>query len=547
MKYLKTIGSMLLIILGGVFLAFILGNSTSQSKKAVSNLSEKVNQKVPWHKYDNHDSKQKVVVSTSNPYATKIGMDILHNGGNAADAAVGVSYALAVTEPYASGLGGGGGMLIYDPKKNQYHGINYRDSAPVSHQEISSEIGVPTFVKGMDFISREYGTHPMADNMEGAVSIAKKGFKVSPFFAKYINIYRYFLKDNKDYINNNGKLLKQGDHIYPKKMTRTLNAIQQRGIAGYYSGPVAKSIMHNSDLTQRDLNSARVEVTKPVVTKIGNAQFATLAAPFSGVTLLQMLKMTEKNSLADPAKQPDTYLTQYRAIKQLAYEDRMAHLGDPTYSQINSQKMVSNDYINKLLDGYDGNANLNKQESDSQNTTHFSIIDEDGMAVSSTNTLGSFFGSQIEAGGFYLNAANRLFTSGKNSINRYEPGKKPRNFTAPVIIRTANKETVALGTPGGNMIPEFLFQIIYDHNVRGTSYQKAIDKNRLYLTKQNKFVLEGEGKRKNYLAVENIKDTSYETKKTSEFFGSVQIAYRNSNTGEVHTYSDTRRDANLNN
>src|SRR5699024_8939652 len=106
-------------------------------------------------------------------------------------------------------------------------------------------------------------------------------------------------------------------------------------------GPVAKEIMKQGDLTKKDLNSSRVEVTEPVVSNVGDSQFATLAAPFSGVTLLQMVKMADKVSLANPGTNPDTYLKQYDHIKQLAYQDRMQHLGDPTRKHVNSQKMVS--------------------------------------------------------------------------------------------------------------------------------------------------------------------------------------------------------------
>ncbi|MGC2974044.1 gamma-glutamyltransferase [Leuconostoc mesenteroides subsp. dextranicum] len=540
MKYLKKIGSLLLIVLGIVFLIVTLGSSKNNSIN-LRNLSEKIS----WQKNKTQTTNKQISVSTSNPYATKVGVDILRNGGNA-DAAVGVSYALAVTEPYASGLGGGGGMIIYDPQTRQYHGVDYRDSAPISHKEISSEIGVPTFVKGMDYISRQYGAHSMSKNMQASVDLAQDGFKVSPFFAKYINVYRYFLKRNSDYLNHSGNLLKKGETMHPEKLAQTLTKIQEKGIAAYYSGSIANLIMAKSDLTQSDLNSARVEITKPVVTKIGNDQYATLAPPFSGTTLLQMLKIANKVSMADPMKDPDSYLKQYSAIRQLTYHDRLEHLGDPTHYQIDYQKMVSSDYINKLMNDYGKPLSLNGQESDSQNTTHFSIIDKNGMAVSSTNTLGSFYGSQVEAGGFYLNAANRLFASDSKNINSYEPGKKPRNFTAPTIIKTGDNKTIALGTPGGNMIPEFLFQIIYDHQINGTGYQKSINKTRLYMPNQNQFVLETSTNRPNYLALEKINHTSYTKKETSEFFGSVQIAYRDDKTGQTHTYGDNRRDENLN-
>ncbi|HLQ40421.1 MAG TPA: gamma-glutamyltransferase, partial [Tetragenococcus sp.] len=468
---------------------------------------------------------------------------VLAKGGNAVDAAVAVSYALAMTEPYASGLGGGGGMIIYDPKEDQYYGLDYRDSAPVSHDTMDAPTGVPTFVLGMEEASQRYGTMSMGELIDPTIQLGKKGFEVSSVFAKYISIYKYFLKNDSDYLNEDGELLTKNEIMKPKEMLKTLASIRDEGSKGYYTGDVAEEIVAKSWLTHEDLASARVENAEPVKTTIAGNHYASLPAPFSGVTLLQMLKMAEKEELPNPEKSADEYLDNYSRIKQLTYQDRVSNMGDPSVYNIDSQSMLSDSYIEQLSQTPISSDNAN-QEEDSNNTTHFSIIDGDGMVVSATNTLGNFYGSEIEAGGFYLNAANRLFSASGSGKNKYEAGKKPRNFTAPTIIKTADEKTIAIGTPGGNMIPEFLFQVLYDHFHFSTNFEETIEKNRIYYTKDNQLVIENNPKRKDFISTSKIERTPFSLYRTDEYFGSVQIVEKDKN-GIVSGGYDTRRNGSV--
>ncbi|MBN7275453.1 hypothetical protein GNF18_09900 [Ligilactobacillus pobuzihii] len=544
MKYLKMIGSFLLIGLGILLLFTLPGFISSMSSGGTddgSSVTEKIADKMPWKKKEENTHSTKYAVSTSSTYATKVGEKVLKDGGNAVDAAVAVSYALALTEPYASGLGGGGGMIIYDPKKDEYQGIDYRDSAPVSSDEMASPTAVPTFVKGMDYASKNYGTKSMGDMIEPSIQLGKDGFKVSPVFSTYIGIYKYFLDDNSDYKNDSGNLLSKGEIMHPKKMVKTLEAVKENGPDAYYTGKIADEIINNTTLTKKDLESARVENAKPTTTKINGNEFATLPAPFSGVTMLQMLKMANSTNLVDPKSDPDGYLKDYKKIKRLAYADRVKNMSDPKFNDVDSQSMVSDDYVDQIISNNVTKTPAGQQEEDSNNTTHFSIVDSDGMTVSVTNTLGNFYGSEIEAGGFYLNAANRLFSPSNVGMNKYEAGKKPRNFTSPTIIQTKDNKTIGLGTPGGNMIPEFMFQTITDHLKYGTDFKSDIEKNRLYLTKENQFIFEDNSERKDFLPIDEVKEVPYTKKRSDEYFGSMQIVERNNDNGKTHAYYDTRR------
>ena len=542
MKYVKMIGSFVLIAVGILLLLLLPGFiSSMNSGDHGSHPTTKLTDKLPWKKKKTTTHSQRYAVSTSSTYATKVGEQVLKDGGNAVDAAVAVSYALALTEPYASGLGGGGGMIIYDPKTKEYHGVDYRDSAPQSAEQMVSPTAVPTFVKGMDYLTRHYGTQSMSKMMEPTIKLAQDGFQVSPVFSTYIEVYQYLLADNPDYQNQAGDLLERGETMHPKKMLATLKAVQKKGTQAYYSGKLADEIAAKTTLAKSDLKGARVENAQPVVTKINGNEYATLPAPFSGVTMLQMLKLANESELPNPRTEPDAYLKKYKHLKRLAYADRVKHMSDPKFNQVDSQAMVTDEYVATLRSNNVLRTPAGQQEDDSNNTTHFSIVDKDGMTVSATNTLGNFYGSEIEAGGFYLNAANKLFSPSNEGLNKYEAGKKPRNFTAPTIIQTSQNHTIGIGTPGGNMIPEFMFQTLTDHLKYKTDFKTAIERKRLYLTRENQFVFEDNDRRKDYLPFNEVKEVPFTMKRSDEYFGSMQVVERNNKTGKTHAYYDTRR------
>lgn len=548
MKYVKLFGSILLLLALLMLLLLLPGYlaSDKQDNDASSKLMDYVGDLIPGENQSEQTATQddtegkEYGVATSSTYATEIGEKVLKEGGNAVDAAVAVSYALAVTEPYASGLGGGGGMIIYDPSEDQYHGLNYRDSAPISHSRMEEPTGVPTFVRGMEEAGQSYGTMSMEELIEPTIQLGEEGFEISSVFSNYIDTYDYFLADNSDYLNGEGNLLSKGETMHPKKMVKTLKSIRDEGVKAYYSGEVADEIVDKTWLTHKDLESARVEDVDPVVTSINGDEYATLPAPFSGVTLIQMLKLAERMDLPDPQEASDKYLEKYSHLKQLAYKDRVSNMGDPDFDDINSQKMIEDSYVDDLADSSQQTIKTGEAENDSTNTTHFSIIDSEEMVVSGTSTLGNFYGSEIEAGGFYLNAANRLFAKSDEGKNKYEPGKKPRNFTAPTIIQTNDQDSIAIGTPGGNMIPQFLFQVINDHFTYQSDLAEAVEKNRIYLDKEEKLIIEENPERDDFIPVKSIENIPFSFRSSDEYFGSVQIVEKEKN-GQVHGSYDTRR------
>lgn len=528
----------LLILITTLSLSYILISSFKTSEIEENNDSD-----IAKSISDTKNKKKKITnksyaISTSTEQATEIGKEILEHGGNAVDAAVAVSYALGLTEPYGSGIGGGGGMLIYSPDADSYYGIDYRDMAPYSSDIYDiNQMGIPGFVKGMELANKEFGTISMSELIEPSIQLGESGIEVSKIFARFINNYSNILESNTDYQKDDGTLLKQGDVFRPKKLIETMRKIQLEGASEFYEGSIGEKLVANTWLTESDLKDVRVEIIEPVVTKIANNEYATLPPPFSGVTLLQMLKMANMFEMPDPDTDPDNYLEAYKQIKNIAYNNRLSTIGDPNFFTINASLLVEDNYIEEILRN-NNNKYLKEEEFESSNTTHFTIIDDQGMTVSATNTLGYFYGSGVEVEGVYLNSAMRSFSKGKTGINTYEAGKKPRNFTAPVIINTDKRETIAIGTPGGNMIPEFMFQVIYDHFYKETSWEEAVGKNRLNLMTNQTFIIEKNKQRPDFVKPQNI---SYQIKISDDYFGSIQIVCRDSE-GNVSGVYDSRRE-----
>lgn len=481
-------------------------------------------------------------ISTSHPEASRVGEEVLRKGGNAVDAAIAISYALGVVEPYASGIGGGGGMLIYDPETG-YHGANYRDRGVFSRDSVDSSIAIPGFVLGMEKLSENYGTMSVSELIQPSIDLSESGFLVDEVAESYFNIYEDVLIENPDYLDSRGNLIKKGSIMKPKKMMETLKKIQKEGSYAFYQGNISDSIVKNTWLTTEDLEKMTVEFQNPVVSNYKGNEIATLASPFSGVTLIQMLKLAEQYNLSNPSTDSLSYMDNYYDIKSLAYEDRLQNTGDPNYYSIDSQYLVSDDYINELLAKLNNFYANSDDDDESVLTTHFVVMDQNGMMVSVTNTLGTFFGSQVEVEGFYMNAAMNSFAGSGLGINKFEPGKQPRNFTAPTIIRNGG-EIVGIGSPGGRMIPEFIFQAVEDHFSHGVSFEETVEKNRFTLYNSKKLIIEDNPRRTDLLARGGLPNIKVEYTLNDSFYGAVNVIEKKED-GSINGVADSRRNGSV--
>lgn len=463
------------------------------------------------------DSKYSYSISTSNELATKVGEEILAKGGNAVDAAVAVAYTLGVVEPYGSGIGGGGGMLIYNPSSDDFKFYDYKDIAPFSQSTQKSNTGIPGFVAGMEKVLQDYGSMNFEDLIQPAIDLAKNGFKVDSDLDQVINVYSATLMNNSAYVKD-GQLIKKGDNLVQEDLAKTLEYIKLNGAKGFYEDVIASDISKNSVLTVNDMKNYKVDIMEPVTGEFNGYTVVSAPAPFSGTTLIQTMEMIEELSKNNDINDANSYLDMLNIATDLSTYERVKKIGDPDFINVDYQTMTSDSYIKSLLSMGDVKY---KDDEESESTTHFSIVDKDGMVVSSTNTLGHFYGSETLVDGFYLNGT--LSNFGKSGINKYAPGKKPRTFTSPTIIKKGNEFTLAIGTPGGNRIVKVLAPILVDKLYFNKDLQESINKNRVIFYSKGTIMEEDNETREPII---DVSTTPYPVIKSTDnlYFGSVEAA-----------------------
>lgn len=489
---------------------------------------------VKFGNLSNLNSKYSYSISTSNELATQVGEEILANGGNAADAAIAVSYVLGVVEPYGSGIGGGGGMLIYSPSSDEYKFYDYKDIAPLSQSTKQSDIGVPGFVAGMEKVFEDYGSMKFEDLIQPSIDLARNGFKVDESLSKVIGVYENTLIKNEAYVKN-GQLIKKGDTLIQNELADTLEYIKLNGAKGFYKDVIAKNISENTILTVDDMSSYEVDVMEPVTGGFNGYTIVSAPAPFSGTTLIQTMEMIEQLAKNKDLNDVSNYLDVLNTATDLSSYERMNKLADPNYVSVDEQSMVSEDYIKSLikLKGVEY-----EDDEESESTTHFSIVDKDGMVVSTTNTLGHFYGSETLVDGFYLNGTMNNFAS--SGVNIYEPGKAPRTYTSPTIIKNDDDFVLAIGTPGGNRIVKMLVPILVDKLYFQKDLEESINKNRVIFYEKDTIMTEDISDREPIIDFTNSKYVVIKSKDTLHW-GSIEAA--GIENGKYIGASDIRRDS----
>ena len=459
----KQIASVLLVIVLGLSLVFYDNIQTMFT--------------VGINKVLKRDGLEGYGVSSSNPLAVKVGMDVLENGGNAADAAVAISYVLGVVEPYGSGIGGGGAMLVYSPEEDDFKFFNYRETAPISSSTQISGIGVPGFVQGMEDVNNTYGTKDMKELIQPAIDYAENGFEMDTNLYNRLDVFKGYSDMNSltAFYDENGEPKREGTTIVQPELASTLKTIQEGGADAFYNGVIAQQLTLGNLLKPEDLSTYKTEILEPITGEFDGYEVITAPAPFSGATLLQILKMAEYVDVQKFASNETDYLEKMSQIVNIAYTDRMANIADPNFEDVDSQKFVTDDYVKKL---YEKKYVEDITEDESEDTTAFVVTDKNGMVVSCTNTLGDFFGSQVTVGGFFLNDSVGHFNEKSYSINAYAPGKRSRTFIAPTIIRKGEDFIMGIGSPGGNVIPQAISEVLLNYFKFDESISTSIDEPR---------------------------------------------------------------------
>ena len=439
--------------------------------------------------------------------AARIGADILKRGGNAVDAAVATGFAMAVTYPRAGNIGGGGFMVIHLADREQDIAIDYREMAPAAisrdifldadgkpdsarSRDSALSIGVPGTVAGLALALERYGSgkFTLAQLLQPAIDLAREGFVVSDDLADTLpNAYPRLGKwpaSAKIFARPDGGSLSEGDRLVQSDLSATLSSVAAQGPRGFYEGPVAEKLAKavtdaGGIMTTDDLKKYQAVVRTPVRGTYRGYDIASMPQPSSGgVVLIETLNILEGFNLGELKQGSAASLHLLIEAMKRGYADRARYLGDPAFVNAPIATLIAKDYAAKQRAGIDPDRVTSLtdpslvQPREGQNTTHFSIVDAFGNAVSNTYTLNFSYGVGLVADGTGVLLNNELddFTAAPGASNAfglvgYEanlpgPGKRPLSSMTPTIVMKDGKVVLVTGTPGGSRIISTVLQVI---------------------------------------------------------------------------------------
>ncbi|PZQ67387.1 MAG: gamma-glutamyltransferase [Variovorax paradoxus] len=464
------------------------------------------------------------MVVTAQHLATKVGVDVLKRGGNAVDAAVAVGYALAVVYPAAGNLGGGGFMTIQlaDGRKTF---LDFREKAPLAAKPdmyldkdgnvvkgLSTKghlaVGVPGSVSGMEYAREKYGTLQRAALIKPSIDLAEKGFVLEQGDIDMFNTATADFKADPAtaaIFLNKGEAFKVGEKIVQKDLARTLREVSTKGTDGFYKGWVAKAIADSSAagkgiITTEDLAQYKTREMAPVECDYRGYRVVSAPPPSSGgVIICEMLNILEGYPLKDLGwRSAEATHYQIEAMRH-AYVDRNSYLGDPDFVKNPLDRLLDKGYAEKIRAVIDPKkAGVSKDikpgvaPHEGSNTTHYSIADKWGNAVSVTYTLNDWFGAKVTAArtGVLLNNEMDDFTSKvgvpnlyglvQGEANKIEPGKRPLSSMSPTIVSKDGKPVMVVGTPGGSRIITAVMLTMINAIDYGMNVQEAVDAPRFH-------------------------------------------------------------------
>ncbi len=447
------------------------------------------------------------MVASQEAVASRIGADVLRQGGNAVDAAVAMGFALAVTLPRAGNIGGGGFMLVHLAGEGRTLAIDYRETAPgavernifldgegnVDVQRLRYTVvgtGVPGTVAGLLYALEHYGTWSRAKAMAPAIRLASEGIIVTHSLARALERAARRLKPNpaaaRVFYHSDGSFYRPGERLVQKDLAATLKAIARDGADAFYKGEIAAKLVaemrrQHGLITAADLAAYRAVERAPVIGRYRGFVVASMPPPSSGgVHLIEMLNILEGFRLRDLGPNTAATLHLMTETMKLAFADRSKYLGDPDFVSVPVARLISKDYAARLRATIPTDRARPSREirpglepmPESRNTTHFSVVDRWGNAVANTYTLNFSFGNgvMVEGAGFLLNNEMDDFAAAPGVPNAFgltggeanavEPGKRPLSSMTPTIVLKDGRPWLVTGSPGGPRIITTVLQII---------------------------------------------------------------------------------------
>jgi len=465
------------------------------------------------------------MVSSGHELASQAGNEIIKKGGNAIDAVIATQLVLNVVEPHSSGIGGGAFIIFYNKKTGKTEFFNGRETAPALAKNTmfldkkgrprkfldavkgGLSVGTPGVLKAMHDAHVKYGKLPWKDLFKPAIKVATNGYETTERYRKLSQTITY-LKDfsatKETYLSPDGDPYKEGEIIKNPELAKTFKTLSNEGISPFYDGSIGEKIVNNVKNSPHNTGYLRMGDLRNYKIKTGNLlcskyrskyNVCTMPNPSSGVTVLQTLGILENFNLNKLGQNSLESVKLIADATRLAYADRNEFLGDKTL--VNLKKLIDKKYLKskanlikegqKLENIKPGNfkkryANLtyNKNAHETPSTTHMSVVDKEGNAVSMTSSIEYFFGSGITVDGFLLNNQMTDFSflpykNGKKVANAVVPGRQPRSSMSPTFVFDADNNLIlVVGSPGGPRIIQFVAKAIINYLDFGMDLQKAI-------------------------------------------------------------------------
>ena len=523
----------------------------------------------------------KSAIATTHPLATQAGFEVLAAGGNAFDAAVAVSAALAVVEPHGSGLGGGGFWLLHSADTNTSTMVDGREKAPLAgHRDMylddKGEVidnlsvvgplsaGIPGSPAALDHIANKYGKLTLAQSFAPAIRYAKEGFEVDEHFQKYAKFRKAVLNQFPETANiylQDGNEPEVGHLIKQPELANTLEMLAAKGKDGFYQGDFTKKLIDGVRAaggiwSMEDLAQYNIIERQPITGTYNGMKITSAAPPSSGgVTIVDTLNILENFDLTKMSPEEQAHIVT-EAMRR-AYYDRAEFLGDTDFVEVPIKRLIDKQYAKIqsstiILDEATESDELSEETlgtGGGENTTHFSIIDSEGNRVAATMSINFPFGSGFIAPGtgMLLNDEMDDFSAKPgvpnvygligNEKNAIAPGKRPLSSMSPTFVENGD-EVVVLGTPGGSRIISMVLLGILDYT-QGGDAKSMVAKRRFHHQFRPDMIQHESGtfteQQKEYLA-----DLGHILFEGNYLYGDLQVVIRNSKTGEMQAASDPR-------
>jgi len=493
-------------------------------------------------------------VSAGHPLAVEAGEQVLADGGNSVDAAIATAFAISVVEPYASGIGGGGSVVIAGQDGDPLF-YDYREQVGVDGEIPGTGIGAPGFVAGMGRLHEQHGSLEWDRLLEPAHQLAAEGFEVYDFLAtRMTEDLGPEAVAGVEQFESDGEPLSAGEQLVQTDLADTIETLSEEGWEAFYTGSLVEELTQVDGIDEETLAEYEVTASEPVRGEFGDYGILAAAPALPGAALVQLLQIVESAGIAEMEPDSAEYIETLSQAWLVAEETVLTELGDPAFVEVpveeitdqasNAEIELSAAPADAQQSGQDSAAELDAARAPvDSNTTHVSVVDDDGIMVSMTNTLTNFWGAGEVSGGFFLNNQLSRFEAVDSPANQPEPGRRSVTWSMPtIILDDQDRPVLGIGTPGGNQILNIMGTVLTRWGLQDASLQESYDGLRFRLdAESDTLFLDDQPDEQTTGALEELGWELQVWPDEWGGFGSVQAIEVDYETGEVSSATDDRR------